>query len=92
MDPEPRHVACISDFCGNYRSPGAWADLWQRPDGSQFITLGGGWTFYGPGTPAQIEQESPHFTPFLAAAAADEDFAYAAKHWPTEPTEPTETK
>jgi hypothetical protein len=75
------HVECVSDFCGNHKSPGAWADLMQRPDGSQVIKLGGNWRHYGQATPEYIEADDPHFQPFLVACAEDTDFTYARTHW-----------
>jgi hypothetical protein len=76
------HIECVSDFCGNRKSPGAWADIFQRPDGTRYIGLGGAWQFYAENCPEIIEQNSPHYAPFLAACATGEDFGYAAKHWP----------
>lgn len=80
-----RHLECVSDFNGNdwAGKPGAWADLWERPDGSRVITLGGGWEFYAPGAPGEIPDTSPHFKPFLAACETGDDFGYARRHWPT---------
>lgn len=75
------HVECVSDFCGNHKHPGAWADLWQRPDGTLYVRLGGGWEFYGAKSPEVVDQSSPHFNAFLKACNADSDFAYAKKHW-----------
>lgn len=78
---EDRHVECVSDFCGNNRNPGAWADIYERPDGSRYIALGGGWEFYAPHTPPEIEKSNPHYEPFLAACETCEDFGYAELHW-----------
>jgi len=75
------HIECVSDFCGNTWNPGAWADLWERPDGSRYITLGGGWEFYAECTPETVNQDSPHFLPFLAACESGDDFGYAEQHW-----------
>lgn len=76
-----KHIECVSDFCGNYKHPGAWADIWERPDGSRYIVLGGAWTFYAENTPETIDERSPHFAPFLVACADGSDFGYAKKHW-----------
>lgn len=75
------HVECISDFCGNYKSPGAWADLYECKDGSQVIMLGGGWVFYGKNTPEFIHDTSEHFKPFLEACENNSDFAYVKEHF-----------
>lgn len=76
-----KHLACISDFCGNHKSPGAWADLYEKPDGTRRIALGGGWKFYGAKSPKFIDEGDPHFVPFLAACETGEDFGYARKNW-----------
>lgn len=77
-----KHLECISDYCGNERTtPGAWADLWERADGTKYITLGGGWPYYGKNTPEVIEENSQHYLPFIQACNDGEDFAYARKHW-----------
>ena len=76
-----RHVDCISDFCGNTRNPGAWADLWERPNGSRYITLGGGWEFYCDAPPEKIEENDPHFLPFQVACDKGEDFGYAKQNF-----------
>jgi hypothetical protein len=80
MKPD-EHVECVSDFCGNNKHPGAWADLWKRSDGSTYIALGGDWCFYGENTPETIDETSPHFKPFLQACDADSDFAYVKRHF-----------
>lgn len=74
-------IECTSDFCGNNKHPGAWSDLWERPDGTKYLRLGGGWAFYGDQTPEMIDQSSAHFLPFLKACENDSDFGYAKKHW-----------
>lgn len=76
------HIACVSDFNGNYRQPGAWADIFRRPDGTRYIGLGGGWRYYAQTCPDIIEESSPDFAPFLAACDEGDDFAFAAKRWP----------
>jgi hypothetical protein len=76
-----KHIECVSDFCGNNYNPGAWADVYERPDGSRYIALGGGWEFYAPHTPEVIEESDSHYAPFLAACDAFEDFGYAKLHW-----------
>lgn len=76
-----KHIECVSDFCGNNYNPGAWADIYERPDGSRYIALGGGWEFYAPHTPEVIEESDPHYAPFIAACATCEDFGYARLHW-----------
>jgi hypothetical protein len=80
---EDRHVECVSDFCGDRYSPGAWADIYERPDGSRYIALGGGWEFYAPDAPAVIEDLDPHYAPFLAACNDCEDtgIGYAELNW-----------
>lgn len=83
MSKTDKHIECVSDFCGNHKKPGAWADLWERPDGSRYVSLGGGWQYYAPGTPETIDQSSLHFQPFLKACETGEDFGYAAKNWPS---------
>jgi hypothetical protein len=75
------HVACVSDFCGNWKDPGTWADLFQRPDGTRYIQLGGGWLYYAKDTPEVIEETSEHFVPFLAACDECADIGYAREHW-----------
>lgn len=81
LHDDDTHVECVSDFCGNYRHPGAWADLFQRPDGARYLRLGGGWEFYGSNTPEVIEETDEHFAPFLKACEQDSDFDYAKTHW-----------
>ena len=76
-----KHIECISDFCGNYKSPGAWADIFERADGTRYIGLGGGWEFYCDYPPKIIHQDSPHYAPFIEACNKWEDFGYAKKHW-----------
>ena len=76
-----RQVKCVSDFCGSYESPGAWADLYERKDGTRYIRLGGGWLYYGKNTTEFIEDSDPHFVPFLKACDECEDFTYARTHW-----------
>lgn len=78
---QDEHLRCVSDFCGNHRHPGAWADLFRRPDGTEYLQLGGGWIFYGENTPEIIEQGDPRFQPFLRACEDTSDFVYAEKHW-----------
>ena len=82
MKPD-KHIECVSDFCGNEYpfKPGAWADLWERADGSRYISLGGGWCYYAEKTPDTIDETSPHFKPFLKACDAGEDFGYAREHF-----------
>jgi len=75
------HVECVSDFCGTHTHPGAWADIYQRKDGSQYIALGGGWAFYGKNTPTYVEESDPLYKPFLVACKNRTDFAFAHKHW-----------
>jgi hypothetical protein len=75
------HVRCVSDFCGNTRSPGAWADIFQRHDGTHYVGLGGGWAYYARNTPEIIDEKNPHYLPFLNACDAGDDFAYARKNW-----------
>ena len=82
MSNEDKHVECISDYCGNaYKDCGAWADIYERPDGSRYITLGGGWEFWATNPPDVIEDSNEHYTPFIEACAKCEDFGYAATHW-----------
>ena len=76
-----KHLACVSDFCGNHTHPGAWADLYEKPDGTKRVVLGGGWDFYGEKTPEFLDEGDPHFAPFLSACEAGEDFGYARKNW-----------
>ena len=75
------HLECVSDFCGNHKSPGAWADKFARADGTEYVALGGGWVFYGVNTPEFIDSEDPHYAPFLESCADGTDFAYARQHW-----------
>lgn len=76
------HLECISDFCGNHRHPGAWADIWQRQDGSKYATLGGDWEFYAPNAPETIEETDPRWEGFLKACEEGTDFGYVAANWP----------
>jgi hypothetical protein len=78
---EDTHLECVSDFCGNIRNPGAWADVFQRPDGSKYVALGGGWEFYAARTPERIEESDALYAPFLASCDAQEDFGFARLHW-----------
>ena len=78
---EDKHIECVSDYCGNYKHAGAWADIFERPDGSRYISLNGGWEFYAQNTPEFIEDSDPHYGPFLAACETYEDFGYAERHW-----------
>ena len=78
-----KHVECVSDFCGNHKDPGAWADIFERPDGTRYIGLGGAWLCYAEQTPEFIEEDDPHFQPFLDACEKCEDFGYAKEHWDT---------
>lgn len=77
MNAPDKHVECVSDFCGNYKHPGAWADIYERENGSCYVALGGGWEFYGPKTPKTLEDSDPLFSPFLASCEADEDESYS---------------
>ena len=83
MKTDDTHVECVSDFCGSEcrGQPGAWADLWRRANGTQYVSLGGGWLYYAKNTPDVIDESSPHFRPFLAACDKGEDFAYAKRHF-----------
>ena len=75
------HIECISDFCGNNKTPGHWADLWERPDGRRYITLGGGWTFFTENAPDSIDATSPHFAAFIVACESGEDIGYVREHF-----------
>ncbi len=81
-DSPDAHLGCIVDFCGNRRSPGHWADRFRRPDGSEYIGLGGDWEFYHPGAPRVIDSTDARFPGFLAAAAAGDDIAFVRDNWP----------
>lgn len=81
MNTEDKHIECISDFCGNLRSPGAWADIFEKEDGTRYVALGGGWEFYGEKTPQVIPDSDPLYQPFLDACEAGEDFGFARLHW-----------
>jgi hypothetical protein len=78
---EDTHIECLSDFCGNYKSPGAWADLSQRPDGSRYIALGGDWIHYAPHAPEIIEGSDARFAGFVEACERNEDFTFVRENW-----------
>ena len=80
--PEDKHLECISDFCGNPRTPGHWADVFERPDGSRYVQLGGGWEYFTEIVPDVIEDSSEHYEPFIQACADDDDIGYVEKHFP----------
>ncbi len=73
------HVECLEDFCGNWKSPGFWADLWRAESGAEVVTLGGCWPYYAaPGDVEQIEKiltESHYFqaAEILPVFRANED-------------------
>lgn len=75
------HIECVSDFCGNARNPGAWADLWRRDDGSRYVALGGDWQSYAPHAPDVIDETDSRFAGFLAACDSGDDFGFVAKNW-----------
>ena len=81
MKTEDKHIECISDFCGNFKTNGAWADLYERPDGSRYVMLGGDWEQFGEHSPACLEDTDELFAPFLASCEQDEDFGFARQHW-----------
>lgn len=70
------HVECVSDFCGNHRSPGHWADVFERPDGSRYVGLGGDWEFYHEHAPSIIEQTDARYDGFLAACLTGDDIKF----------------
>lgn len=78
-----KHIECISDFCGNNSTgkPGAWADIYEKDDGSKVIVLGGGWEFYAKNTPIEIPESDKHYQPFIEACNNQTDFGYAMEHW-----------
>jgi hypothetical protein len=71
-----KHVDCISDFCGNDRNPGFWADIFQRPNGTSYVSLGGGWMHYHATAPCSIEDSDPIYVQFLKACEADVEIQF----------------
>jgi len=76
-----KHIGCITDFCGNHRSPGHWADILQRGDGSFYIRLGGWWEYYHEAAPSIIEANDPRYNGFVAACETGDDIDFVRKNW-----------
>lgn len=76
-----KHIECISDFCGNHKTNGFWADIFQREDGSKYIGLGGDWVQFNKNTPEFIEENSKHYLPFIKACNDCEDSGYVIKNF-----------
>lgn len=87
-----KHIKCVSDFCGNRNSPGAWSDLWEREDGSRYVALGGWWRYYAPFAPDYIEDTDSRFAGFLEACESGDDFGFVAKNWTQEEYERANTE
>jgi hypothetical protein len=76
-----RHVECISDFAGSWRSPGHAADIMEREDGSRFIALSGWWVYYHERSPEFIEDKDQRFLGFIEAASTGDDIEFVRNNW-----------